>query len=66
METEVMSVAGGAVAVAMTGDVMCMVIVPAEPPVVKRHMAAADTRAAAGMVAEEEAGMVAAGTEPRN
>jgi hypothetical protein len=51
---------GGAVAAAMIGDAMCMVIVPAEPPVVERHMAAADTRvAAAGMAA-------GAGAEPRN
>jgi hypothetical protein len=92
METELMSVAGGAaggaVAVAITtGDAMCMVMMPAEPPVVKRHMAVAAMVAeaasmvvavaamAAGagkvvvvvaMVAEAAAGMVAAGTEPRN
>jgi hypothetical protein len=53
----------------MTGDAMCMVIVLAEPPVVERHMAAADTRAAVvGIRAEEEAGMTVAGagTEPQN
>jgi hypothetical protein len=53
MATEFMSVAGGVAA--MTGDAMCMVIVLAEPPVVERHIVAADTRASE----------VGGGVEPR-
>ena len=49
--------AGGVVggAAAMSGDAMCMDIVLAEPPVVERHIVAADTRASE----------VGGGVEPR-